>query len=224
MYANAGQLFRNAVEFYQGVSLLNAASDEARRQCLASVIFAGMSAEAFPNELQQLAEDSKEPGSVMALGEVLGDAEDSGAQVKSKYQLAMLVLTGKTFDKGAQPFQDFALLVEVRNLVVHWKPKDAVRHKNTDGALTWETEIMKRLEQRGAIKATGGLIPKFLAQGESAIIRSNLLAEISVQSMAAWACGATAGIVNAVLDAIPAGPRFRSLLQTMYRMDFHNTG
>lgn len=227
MYANAGLLFRSAVELQRGVSSLNASSEQAQRECLASVIFTAMSTEAFVNELPELAADAAknpaEPGWVKALGEVLADAEDSRASIKSKYQLASLVLTGKVFDKGAQPFQDFALLVDVRNLVVHWKPREAVRRKEADGALTSETEIMSRLEQRGAIKTAGDFLPKSVRHGESVTIGSDLLAEISVQSMGVWACGAAAAMVNAVLDAIPASPRFAFLVQTIYRKDFQTS-
>ncbi len=227
MYANAGLLFRSAIELQRGVSSLNAASEQAQRECLASVIFAAMSTEAFINELPELAsgaaKNPAEPGWVRALGEVLGDAEDSRAPIKSKYQLARLVLTGEVFDKGTQPFQDFALLVDVRNLVVHWKPKEAARRKEADGALTWETEIMKRLEQRRAINTTPDCLPQYIRRSESASIRSNLLTEIGVQSMGVWACGAAAAIVNAVLDAIPESPRFASLLQTIYRRDFQTS-
>lgn len=223
MYANAGRLFQSAVDFYKGVTTLNPVSTQAQRECLASVIFAAMSAEAFPNELQQLSLDisdkAREPESVRALGQILSDAEDSRLQLKAKYQLIMLILSGAVLDKGAQPFQDFALLVDVRNLIVHWKPEEAVLRRNADGVLAWETKIMSQLEQRGAITKSD-LIPSFVPTDQPVEIRSDLLSEMSVQSMGIWACSAVAGIVNTVLDAIPASPRFRPLVETMYRKAF----
>jgi len=92
-----------------------------------------MSAEAFINEIPQLAAeaagDSTEPGWVKAMGEIVGAAEESHAPIESKYHLASLVLTGHVFDKGVQPFQDFKILVDLRNLVVHTKPGEAIRQK-----------------------------------------------------------------------------------------------
>lgn len=223
MYANAGQLFRNAVDLFRGVSSLNAASDQAQRECLASVIFAAMSTEAFINELAQLAtdaaEDSAEPAWVGRLGEVLRNAVKSRGSTRSKYDSAMEVLIGKVLDKGAQPFEDFALLISLRNLVVHLKPEDAVLRKEADGAMVWETEILRTLRERGAI-TMDDLPPRLSHPGEVGVIHSNLLEKISTQSVGRWSCGAAAGIVNAVLNAMPASPRFASLLETIYRKDF----
>lgn len=115
MYAGAGWLFLRAVEFYREVSSLNEASISAQRGCLASLVFAAMSTEAFINELQQLAADaaagnSARPNCIKALGEMLRQAEDSHASTKSKYQLAKFVLTGEVFDGGTQPFQHCLLM------------------------------------------------------------------------------------------------------------------
>ena len=155
MFANAGRLFLDAVDAHKEVSSLNAVGVQARRGCLASVIFSAMSTEAFINELQQLAVDaacdSAEPGWVKVLGEVLEEAEDARVSIEFKYHIAKLVLSGQAFDKGSQPFQDFALLVSLRNHVVHAKPEEAVRRKEAHGAVNWETKIMSRLQSRGVV-------------------------------------------------------------------------
>jgi len=185
-----------------------------------------MSTEAFINELQQLATDaavynSAEPGWVKLLAEVLEEAEGARVSVEFKYHIAKLVLSGEAFDRGSQPFQDFALLVSLRNRVVHAKPEKAVRQKEADGALNWETKIMGRLQSRGVFPPDD-IPPRFVPAGQPVKIQSNLLAEIGTQPVARWACGAAAGIVNAVLDAVPTSPRLSSLVQRIYRKDFRN--
>ncbi len=222
MYANAGLLFRSAVQLQRGVSSLKPATEQAQRECLASVIFAAMSAEAFINEIPQLAvqaaENSLEPGWVKALGEIVGAAEESHASIESKYHLASLVLRGHVFNKGTEPFRDFSTLVLLRNRVVHAKPEVAIRHKEAGGEWKWK-DAMARLEGWG-VHAADGLIPEFIPQNESARIESNFLAEISTEVVSQRSCGAAAGIVKAVLDAIPDSPRFKGLVETIYRKDF----
>ena len=61
---------------------------------------------------------------------MLGEAEKSRTSIESKYHLEEFVLSGEPFDKGANPFQTFALLIDARNLIVHAKPLEAVIRKN----------------------------------------------------------------------------------------------
>lgn len=231
MFANSGRLFRSAVELQKGVSSLNAAGEQAQRESLASIVFAAISAEAFINELPELAADAAgtptEPAWVRALGEIVGAAEESHASIESKYHLASLVLTGHVFDKGAQPFQDFKFLVDLRNLVVHTKPGEAIRQKEADGEWTWSAEmtreikrVMSRLEQHRSTTAGGHVATQFIPREDAATISSNWLAEISTEAVAGLACRAAAEIVKAVLDAIPDSPRFKGLVETIYRKDF----
>jgi hypothetical protein len=225
MYVNAGVLFSNAVALYKGVSSLNSAHAQARRECLASVIFSAISTEAFVNELSELARGlggrSDEPGWVRGLGQVLGAAEDSHASIESKYHLARLVVTGQVFDKGAQTFQDFALLVDLRNIVVHAKPHEVTREQASSGIFPAEDKIIRQLEQRGVIKSPS---PPKGSGSEKVTLITNLLDELSLQSVGRWACNSAAGIVNAVLDflqtASPPSARFSTLADKMFRRDF----
>lgn len=93
---------------------------------------------------------------------------------------------------------------------------EAVRRKEVAGEWARETKLMDDLAQRGAIaRATEGL-PGFIPQDRPALIQSNPLEEISVQSMRKWACGAAGGIVNGVLDALSASPYFEPMVKTIY--------
>jgi hypothetical protein len=121
-----------------------------------------------------------------------------------------------------QPFQDFALLVDLRNLIMHAKPAktEAVRRKEAGGEWTWENKILSGLAQRGAISAKTGIPSQFIPEGERAQIQSNLLAEISTQSVASWSCTAASGIVNSLLNDLPSSPTFAPMIQNIYRTDF----
>lgn len=153
MYVNAGSLFKNAVEVCTGLTA--SAEMQVRRDALVTIVLATISTEAFINEFHHLAKDQSgpaAPGWINALGDVLGEAEESRASIESKYQLARFILTGQPFDRGASPFQDFALLISVRNLIVHAKPQEATVQKDAHGKLTWvEPRIMHRLESAGAL-------------------------------------------------------------------------
>ncbi len=45
-------------------------------------------------------------------------------EITLKYYLLPKVLWGKTFDRGALPYQDFNILINLRNGIVHYKIKD----------------------------------------------------------------------------------------------------
>jgi hypothetical protein len=42
-------------------------------------------------------------------------------EIRSKYYLLPLLLWGKTFDRGTRPYQDFEVLIRLRNYLVHYK-------------------------------------------------------------------------------------------------------
>lgn len=78
MYVNAGLLFSNAVALYKGVSSLNSAHAQARRESLASVIFSAISTEAFVNELSALARGLGERKRRAGLGQRAWSSSGSG--------------------------------------------------------------------------------------------------------------------------------------------------
>ena len=86
------------------------------------ILLSALSVEAFVNELPDLARQfPKDHASAQmrGLAQVLGEAEAERASTELKIQLAHLVLTGRPLDKGAQPYQDVALLLDLRNRIVH---------------------------------------------------------------------------------------------------------
>jgi len=90
---------------------------------LVALVMAVVAAEAFVNELPECI---RAGNSLPVTPEMLkcADALDDAAfeSIVDKYQIAAAALSGKPFDKGGAPLQDFALLVRVRNQIVHLKP------------------------------------------------------------------------------------------------------
>lgn len=74
--------------------------------------------EAFVNEV------SLGPASMMLNKkmEVLAEWVEK-LDVRAKYRIVPCLLWGNTFDRGSQPYQDFNILVNIRNELVHYKMK-----------------------------------------------------------------------------------------------------
>lgn len=78
--------------------------------------------EAFLNEnCMSIAIESEYPSTV--LWDIREQAEKWDTKLKA--YLVPKLLLGKTFDKAIQPYQDFLLLVEIRNHIVHFRLEDA---------------------------------------------------------------------------------------------------
>ena len=222
MYINAGRVFRNAVEACFELSSPDLTSSLIQRNALTSIVFATVSAEAFINELHHTAciwaSRPESPEWTKALCEILGEAEKSRSSIESKYQLAKFILSGRAFDKGAAPFQNFALLVDVRNLIVHAKPLDAIVGKDEHGKVVWtEPKVMVRLQEIGVAKVDDNL-REIASKQQSSQIITDLVAQISTRDTASWACKSSSALVNAILDVVPKG--FAKETDFAYRKDF----
>jgi len=221
--ANAGLLFRNALEVCQAISTPPDMVPH-RSEALASILFAALATEAFVNELGELAKvftigRSDLPGWIATLTSILEEAEESKASVETKYQFAKFVLTGQPYDEGAQPYQDLALLTDVRNSLVHIKSVSAKMEKKDSGEYEWtEPRLMVRLMRRLqelSIKYSDDSLRRVTERSDSNFVIADLVSLLSSQSVATWACRAAAGIINATIDSIPVGS-FRDFIQIIY--------
>lgn len=95
---------------------------EHRAYVLGSVISAASFLEAMVNELFQDAHDSH------------GISGDGFERALAKYQLLLLFAEESELDKGAEPYQSAALLVSLRNALVHYRSESVaadVEHRFT---------------------------------------------------------------------------------------------
>jgi hypothetical protein len=118
--------------WYMACEARDQSRDEDARGLLAdsaiiAVIMSAIAMEAFINEVTALSV-SRTPIGVDAPVErfaaVMSKAVETRADVRLKYQLARASLVGEPFDRGTQPFQDFATLVRLRNWCVHLSPTE----------------------------------------------------------------------------------------------------
>ena len=174
---------------------------------LLSIVMAAASTEAFVNEFSEyaplvcgelLSEAILAP--LAACADVLREMEESRAPVTSKYLIASLALVGRSFDKGAAPFQDFKLLIDLRNAVMHVRPSFG---EDTHTA----QRITDTLAQRGLA----------IAGGPGAL---DWFDRLMTPAVAAWAHDSAVAIIRGLLELVPVRPYYEPL--DMYRRSFLN--
>ena len=94
---------------------------------LIAIAFAASAVEAFINELAlrasvSLKTEKPYQPALSVLAEVLEDAESCRMSVQGKYRLAKQLLTGKPLETDKSPYQDFNMLFQLRNALLHMKP------------------------------------------------------------------------------------------------------
>lgn len=72
-----------------------------------------------------------------------------GLRPLEKYQFALLTLDRQTFDKGAQPFQDAALAVQFRNLLVHAELENEDNSRSLEGRYSGKFTTLAQSGTRG---------------------------------------------------------------------------
>ena len=180
----------------KGAALRAASGSSVTQDVLIAIVFSVVSAEAFINELVDGANDvfcefETQPDKIKTLNEVGDEIEQAHGSLKSKYLFAKLILSGKSFDKGTNPFQDFALLVDVRNAIVHHKVVDKFDLID-DKIVMQPLKLLERLDRRKLLSATKDA-------------SSSWFEKISNAAMARWACESTAAMVTMLTNEIPEG-------------------
>jgi hypothetical protein len=120
---SSGVLFQVARTAYDRMS--SAASDREGKQndALVALLFSAATLESLVMELALLAGIIGEEPPLSSAAAIITEAEKAHGSAQLKFLLAKLALTGETYDKGAPPYQDFALLFDIRNAIVHLKPE-----------------------------------------------------------------------------------------------------
>jgi hypothetical protein len=130
MFINAGPLFARAKAAYERARNTSSHDRElGQMDALDAIVFSAVALEAFINEAVELATQPPPPGtsnppSVNSFATLLADAERSHDSITLKFMRAHHAFTGSTYDAGRAPFQDFVLLVALRDAVVHYRPQD----------------------------------------------------------------------------------------------------
>jgi hypothetical protein len=168
-----------------------------KRSALVSVVFSVIALEAFVNEMTELAQNftSPQPTEVKVFAQMMGGADR--ASIEFRLQLAHWILTGRIMDKGSQPFQDFALLISLRNDLVHTRPNDLF----TCGISTNE-EVHKRLVSKFKSKHILAVEP---SGSWTHLVQTRAVAEWSAQTVAAVVAEICSGTSQSDLQTILTG-------------------
>jgi hypothetical protein len=194
---DAGMLFKVACDHARRIEAPPREGNQ--KPALVSVVFSVLTLEAFLNELAEFAYDTyiRKPEVVDVLAEFLIDAERSNASLETKLTVGNWILTGTRLKRGEQPFQDFALLVRLRNDLVHFKANTRFE----DGV------------PKGKIHAN--LVEKFR---DKKILAENIKddelswsALVQTKAVAEWSCKTAARMVSDLCNKIPPG-NFRTCL------------
>lgn len=147
-----------------------------QNDAMVAIVFSALALEAFINELLVIAKWEKQFG-----------FSYKGLDMKSTNKKFRLVSTDlkDPFDESSSPYEDFTDLCELRNSLVHLKPKDMME---PDKNKKYE-ELIQRLESKEILQ-------------NYTMFKDNLTLKVSTAKAAKWACETTSKMVIAILDKL----------------------
>jgi hypothetical protein len=147
---------------------------------IVAIVMASAAAEAFINDVADT--PTIEPR-LNACVDALVQLEQSRASVTLKYLVASLCLSGSSFNKGSAPYQDFAMLIQLRNAIMHGK------------VTTMPGEIDKQGE-----RIVDELGKRKIASGGSSGVHQSWFDKIQHPKVAQWACVSAHAVITSILD------------------------
>ena len=155
-----------------------------QRSALVSIVFSVIALESFVNEMTEHAQNmaATQPAEVATFAQMMEEADDDHASLDFRLRLAHWILTGKMMDKGSQPYQDFALLIWLRNDLVHTRPNKLFTY-----GVTTNEEVHAKLLNRFRDK-------KILAEEYSA----SWTHLVQTKAVAEWSARTVAAVVNEI--------------------------
>jgi len=191
-----------------------------------SIIMSVAALEAFINEASELADqhlalgEAQGPTSVSEFASVSKLVEDHQGQVQLKYLLASKLLAGRMIDKGSSTYQNFDMLIRLRNELIHYKPADRFVFSEETGHRVEHPNIVKKLRSKGI---TG--IQSDPVDGVS--MAASWVYIITTKAAARWACNTAGDIVWHILNSIPENKEppphmmgFKEKMESFYRRAF----
>lgn len=202
MYAHSGFLLGTAREASdRAVDAVRQKPEIWPSDTIVSILLAAAATEAFINELTELvamqrdsAHRQSNPISppLRAFADVLQEVEESRGSLALKYLMASQTLSGTTFDKGTNPYQDFTTLITLRNDLMHLKPRDTfLEPADGTAGVIQPPKYIRGLQQRG------------LAHTPPEGVGMSWFNMLQTAPMAVWACDTAQNIILVVLDLIP---------------------
>jgi hypothetical protein len=125
-FFNSGILFKIAVSAYERAKAALSDKTGGQSDALVAILFSAAALEAFIMDLVVLAAgDSQLFGrtDLQALADILDETESSRGSIRLKFLLAKSILSGKPYEQGSLPYQDFDTLFTRRDAIIHMKPE-----------------------------------------------------------------------------------------------------
>jgi hypothetical protein len=187
------------------------ADDKVRDSNLVAIVFAALAVEGFLNELATLDWSSEQRPSLVdlddrlkALRRVLSLADDHNVQPVVTLLLAHEIL-GRPIDRGDSPFQEYFLLKQLRDSIVHARPSTVTVLASTPVEFqSSRDKVLRALQSRG------------LLSSDPAKKGQPFLEWLNSPSLGRWAVLTATAIVSATLEALPQGD-FKVATSVLYR-------
>lgn len=124
-------------------------------QSIVAIAFSAIALESFVNEIVERLDfrtdphDAAEVTTLRAMAAAC-DLSSRSASLSTKIQVIHAALTGRALDRGQQPYQDFDLLIMVRNAIVHDRP-ERIESNDDGGRAGLPLSVVRRLAARGIV-------------------------------------------------------------------------
>lgn len=167
-------------------------------EAVVCLILAAASVEAFFNEMVAQARSYRNKAQLVAFADLLGQLDSDHARLGTKLKIAHFLFQHKLLDAGRLPYQDYELLVTVRNSILHMRPDQFSWAPGKEFDLE-PNKLVKRLTQRKIIKAPPPRHAPFLYTC------------LQQAEVARWAYNTAVKMIKYLIDLAPASA-FRSQL------------
>jgi hypothetical protein len=208
---SAGPLFSIAKSNCESIQNVASPTTGGQDAALITIIFSAASIEAFFNEfleiLSMMSNRTNDPPPIPIYLSLAEEIESNKGSIKLKFILAYSILTGQPCDKGGHPYQDFSLLLEARNGIMHMRPMDFLGPMGPDGTAAFEAaKIIDKLRSKGIVD---DLPPANQSPWHN---------RIATQAGAKWACNTAADVVTIIINALPDAGPYKIALRDAYSM------
>ena len=188
-----------------------------RDENLIAIVFSVLAVEGFLNDLSTLDGSRDEQPSIVdcddrlkSLQRVLTIAEEANLHSLDKLKLAHEIL-GKPIDFGRQPVQDYQLLKQLRDAIVHPKPSSTTMVTEVTSPpsppkfLQSKDKLIRALQSRDLLATD----PSGLGQG--------FLYWLNRRKLAQWAVETASAIVTMTIESLPRGDFRLGVALLLYR-------
>lgn len=164
-------------------------------EAVTAIVLSALALEAFFNDFVHFVSwfsDGREEELFGTFAITMRECEDSRIQLTTKVRVAYNLLTGSEIQKGAKPYQDFKLLVDIRNALVHKRPeKSRIEIQEDCVEYTSDSAIVSKLANNRVFLSPGPERP------------SSLVHCLQAPSAADWAIDTVETIADLLAAALP---------------------